>query len=135
VPDGATRVVSGRNAQAEWRLYAYSEKKRTCLHFADQSSTSGGAGGTCAQRPPLDRSLAESDRGRFAYGLVSAEVAQVRFEHTGGGTETFDAASSPGYADKFYAGEIAWTPLTRIVALDANGKVVAERTDTANLNS
>lgn len=134
LPPGATRVVGGRNARVEWRLYAYKDDGRTCLHFASQSAANGGAGGTCDQRPPLDRSVSESSRGRFGWGLVSARAVKVRFEHGGGASETFDAVGSPGFAEKFYAGELAAAPITRIVAFDGNGKVVAERTDATTLN-
>jgi hypothetical protein len=135
LPEGAVRVASGRNAQAEWRLYAFREDKKTCVHFASQSAANGGAGGTCDQDLPLDLSVASSEHGRFAFGLVSPEAVVVRFEHADGGAAAFDTVAVAGYAPRFHAGELARTPLKRVVALDASGMVVAERTDMSDYNA
>jgi hypothetical protein len=132
-PEGATRAVSGQSGETEWRLYAFRKDGKTCVHFATQSPTSGGAGRAC-QNPPLDPSTSTSARGRFGYGLTSAEVAKVRFEHGDGSSETFDTVAKESYAERFYAGPLARTPLRRIVALDTQGKVVAERTDMTAYN-
>lgn len=133
-PDGAVPVASGRTpAATEWRLYAFRDDGETCAHFAAMTQTAGGgATGSCSD-PPLDPSTMRIGKERFAFGMTSSEVARVRFEHAGGGAETFDAVTSP-YPERYFAGEIAGTPLTRIVALDARGRVVAERTDMARYN-
>lgn len=127
-----TRVVSGRNARIEWRLYAWqSDKNETCLGFysATHSFEGGSSGGTimCKQRPPLDVSSLRSADGTFLFGLSAPEVVRVRAEHAEGATETFDTVSAPAFQPRFYAGEVAATPVKRVVGLNADGKVIAEK--------
>lgn len=127
-PAGSTRVASGRNSVAEWRVYAFRMNDKTCLHFYSRSATGGGGGDSCPD-PPLDPSTSSSDRGRFGYGAVAARVTRVRFEYTDGKADTFDAVAAPGYSEHFFGGELARVPLKRVVAFDASGKQVAENTD------
>lgn len=128
-----TRVASGSNAQVEWRLYAWrpSDKAETCLGFytATHQFEGGNAGGSvmCKQRPPLDASTSRSSEGTFVYGLTAPGVVRVRAEHADGSSETFDTVAPQGFDVRFYAGEVAPTPLKRLVGLDANGKAVAEK--------
>jgi hypothetical protein len=127
-----TRILSGSNAQVEWRLYAWhSDKKETCLGFYSATHTfdggNSGGGTMCKQRLPLDVSGSRSPEGYFLFGLVAPHIVRVRVEHADGGTESFDTVSAAGFAERFYAGEVTPTPLKRVVGLDANGKVVAEK--------
>jgi hypothetical protein len=137
LPPGAVRVLSGHPSlvDGEWRLYAWRDSaNHTCLHFAEQSAAGGGAGGTCAQKPPLDRSGDYSVDGRFLFGVAGANVTTVRVEHQDGAVEQFGTVSAPTYSVLFWAGEITSAPITRVAALDANGRVVAETTDNSDLN-
>jgi hypothetical protein len=137
LPPGAVRVVSGHPSlvDGEWRLYAFRDSaSHTCLQFAEQSAATGGAGTTCEQKPPLARAGDFSADGRFLFGLAGTNVTIVRVEHQDGAVEQFATVSAPTYSVLFWAGEITPAPITRVAALDANGRVVAETTDNADLN-
>lgn len=128
-PPGAVRVAGKtQTGDVEWALYAFRQGDNPCLHFAVRGPATGSVGGGCKE-PPLGVSTSRSENGRFGFGLTSPEVAKVRFEHVDGATETFDTVTGKGYSERFFAGELAETPLTRVVALNSEGKVVAERTD------
>ena len=134
-PPGAVRVASGQtNASTQWTLDAYRDDGETCGWFTVRPQAGGGGAAAGCGRPPLDPSTLRAGSERFAFGMTSSQVVRVRFEHAGGGSETFEPVASP-YSERFFGGEIAGTPLTRIVALDANGKVVAERTDMTAYNA
>lgn len=133
LPPGAVLVIAGRTSRAQWRLYAYREGGASCVYFFSRSDAAASGGKSC-QKPPLDPSVNRSENGRFGLGSTSRDIAHVRFEHSGGGSETFATVAPDGYAERFYAGEIAATPLTRVVGFDASGRVVSERTDMTNHN-
>ena len=71
------------------------------------------------------------------WGIASQEAASVRIEHAGGGKETFSTATanSRGFGEAFFAGEIAQAPVTRAVAVDSQGRQVAESRDVGALNA
>jgi hypothetical protein len=73
--------------------------------------------------------------GRFIFGLAAPSIATVRVEHNAGAPEVFKTAAATAYVEHFWAGEIVNpAPISRIVGLDADGAVVAQRTDNDNLN-
>jgi hypothetical protein len=140
VPPNATLLIHGSNGAVEWRLYAYhDDQKRTCL-LEDENTTStqsggGGGGGTCGQKLPLDASGGDSTRGRFVWGIVTAKATTVRIDHTGAASETFQVVGASGFVEDFYLLPVSNAPISQIVALDANGKVVATDNNTTALNT
>ena len=131
-----TLVISGRSGDADWRLYVWrSEKEQTCVGFYSVSSTEGGGSGTCEQRIPLGISSSRSRRGRFVYGLVTSDAVQVGVEYADKTTEALGVVSGARFKERFYAGALSASPVVRVVAVDSDGQVVAERRDLTALNS
>lgn len=135
-PIKGTRAASGENDLGEWRIYVYKQKGETCIDFwlRNKVDQSRGGTGACHLRPPVDVSGSIGSEGRIAFGLAAAEAVKARFEHSGGGTETFNTVAVTGFTERFFVGEIAKTPLDKVVALDARGKVVGEKTDLRAFN-
>lgn len=127
LPAGAVQVASGRNAMVEWRLFAHRSDGKTCLKWEEQTSTGRGGTGGCHYELPIDSSGSKSPRGHFLFGLTSGAAVRVRIEHSDGSAEVFDTSAAAGYQERFWAGEIAPTPLKQAVALDANGRVVGTK--------
>lgn len=134
IPEGAVRVASGRTEKSEWRLYAFRQGAEKCMHFSAQSPGGGAAARGC-HKSPLGASTLRAQDELFAFGLASAAAVRVRFEHMEGASETFDTVKADDYSERFFAGKIGVTPLKRIVGLDANGKVVAEKNDMSAYNA
>lgn len=137
VPPGSVRVVGGKTQSGTvWRLYVYRDaEKRTCLQWYEKArSGSGGPFARCDRKPPLSVGGSSGSDGRFLFGLTSGQAVKVRAEHVEGQAENFDTVAVTGFGERFWGGEIGRTPLKRIVALDASGKVIASQDDVSSYN-
>jgi hypothetical protein len=118
---------------AEWWLYGRQRQDGSGCYDIRVKEQSGGAGGggTCGS-PPLQ--VSGMQRPRLVFGLVASNASTVVVEHSGAPAERFPAVAPDGWRVRFFAGEAGPTPITRIVAYDANGKKIAEDNDVANMN-
>lgn len=133
VPPGWILVTQGQTQTTEWREYAQQQQDGTaCYGLFMQSSTGGGGGTNCAPGP---MAVSESDVPRIVFGLVVPNSVRVVVEHSGTPAETLPTVAPSGFAFRFFAGEVGSQPITRIVAYDGAGRVVAQDTDVASLNS
>lgn len=131
-------VLTKTTDRYEWRVHVdRSPKDETCIHFLLKTETGRSGSGACHHRLPLGLSASRRGDLRFIWGIVSAKAASVRVEHGGGSVETLHPATATerGFVEAFFAGEISQVPVTRVVALDASGRVVAESRDVQNINS
>ncbi|MBW3667783.1 MAG: hypothetical protein KY443_01105 [Actinobacteria bacterium] len=131
-------MLSTTTDRYEWQLHvSRSPEDETCLGFSLKTERGRSAGGVCGHRPPLAFSSNRSGELRFIWGVVTPKATSVRVEHAGGGAETLltATANARGFAEAFFAGEISQAPVTRVVALDASGREVAESRDVQRINA
>lgn len=121
-----TRVLEGNRGDVSWYVNAWEDGEATCLSLHSRGPAGGGGAESFTQRPPLGVSVQRAVEGRFAWGLTSSRVMQVRLDQYDGATETFATVEAVGFRERFYGGLIAPTPFARIVGLDSEGREVAE---------
>jgi hypothetical protein len=134
VPQGWSLITQGTTKTgAEWRMYAQQQTDGSACYGIFVDTGTERSGGTSCGKPPIQVSGMMSPR--LLFGIVTAKAAKVVAEHSGAAAETFPAVSASGFGVRFFAGEVApQPPLTRVVAYDSAGKVVAEYDDARTLN-